>query len=262
MEGLIWCRYVRLSRYPRRMLVLVLFPLHCSLLQSTANKVEAKYGIFFVKPVPGWSTWWVPFQSTVCTIAQNATNVEAYSWQEAYKIAYGQINAADFCSDMFRLALVATTACFGVIGVGIALVIIITVSKMNGDPEFNSHGYFAHAKFAMIFVSCCLGAIVVAISSFMLLFSSSDFGGVVDLRVREGGLLTLCMTITLGLVIFAYKRDRALLSTKFEFEQLEWRAVDDPKEAYRAHMRYNMERLEAAKFGGLQSPQEMARQGE
>lgn len=58
------------------------------------------------------------------------------------------------------------------------------------------------------------------------------------------------------------RRDRALLSTKFEFEQLEWRAVNDPKEAYRQHMRYNMERLEAAKFGGLQSPQEMARQGE
>lgn len=33
-----------------------------------------------------------------------------------------------------------------------------------------------------------------------------SFGGVVDLRVREGGLLTICMTVTLGLVIFAYKR--------------------------------------------------------
>lgn len=43
------------------------------LLQSTANNVEAKYGIFFVRPVPGWSTWWVPFQSTVCTIAQNVS---------------------------------------------------------------------------------------------------------------------------------------------------------------------------------------------
>nr|CCA30096.1 hypothetical protein, conserved [Neospora caninum Liverpool]CEL71342.1 TPA: hypothetical protein, conserved [Neospora caninum Liverpool] len=78
------------------------------------------------------------------------------------------------------------------------------------------------------------------------------------------GIVVSCTVIIIFcasgfMAVFNLAKDRALLSTKFEFERLDWRQVDDTKEAYRKLMQYDMERLEAAKFGGLMSPQDVAR---
>lgn len=227
--------------------------------EASSSSVTSSWGIFFVQPVTEWKTWWHPAQETICEIANNSTLLEGYQWKEAYKTAFTGVNASTLCNSVFKLMIVALVTGFVMIACSCVLAVLVTYSKMQGDPELHSHPYYAHCKFAMGIVVSCTVIIIFCASGFMAVFNLANLGSGLSFSMREAGLVTIVMSLTQGLVVFAYQRDRALLSTKFEFERLDWRQVDDTKEAYRKLMQYDMERLEAAKFGGLMSPQDVAR---
>ncbi|EPR62112.1 putative transmembrane protein [Toxoplasma gondii TgCatPRC2] len=228
--------------------------------EASTSGITSSWGIFFVQPVKDWHTWWNPAQQTICEIATNSTLLEGYEWKDAYKTTFADVDASTLCSSVFKLMIVAMVTGFVMIACPCVLAVLVTYSKMQGDPEFNSHPYYAHCKFAMGIVMSCTIIIIFCAAGFMAVFNITNVGTKLSFTMREAGLVTIAMSLTQGLVVFAYQRDRALLSTKFEFERLDWRQVDDTKEAYRKLMQYDMERLQAAKFGGLQSPQEVARQ--
>ncbi|PFH35314.1 hypothetical protein BESB_062010 [Besnoitia besnoiti] len=228
--------------------------------QATDANVSSEWGIFFVQPVAEWNTWWKPAHEIVCEIAGNSTLVEAYEWKEDFKTTFGNANLNQLCDALYKLMMVALAAGFLMLATAGALGVLVIYSKMQGDPELQSHMYYAHCKSAMGFVTACTLFILLCAAAFMGTFQLTETGSSLSFSLREAGIVTIVMSLMQGLVIFAYQRDRALLSTKFEFEQLDWRAVDDAKEAYRKLMQYDMARLEAAKYGGLQSPQEVARQ--
>lgn len=55
-------------------------------------------------------------------------------------------------------------------------------------------------------------------------------------------------------------RDKSVLESKMEFENLVWASVADERDLQRHQMRQDMDFLETAKFGGLIGPTDLAKQ--
>lgn len=228
--------------------------------QGTDVSIGSRWGVFFVRPVRRWRTWWYHAQQLVCNMAEGEVDADDYEWGSDFSSAYQYIDKNELCETFRKLSTLGLLTCFLTLLLGVGVVAIITRTRFFGDPEFDSHRYYDHCKTAMLLV--CLGGtcIIVPALAFLLTFRSSSFGLNAEMKLREGFFVILGSVLSLFLVVFAYMRDRSLLATKFEFEQLRWTDPANIKEQFRHHMQEKMERVEAAKYGGLQSPYQVARE--
>ncbi|KAL8272782.1 hypothetical protein Esti_003332 [Eimeria stiedai] len=134
-------------------------------------------------------------------------------------------------------------------------------TRMKGSPEIRAQQHYDHCHQAMLVMGGCIFGIAVPPVVFTVLLPSYIMVGNTPLTIREGVFVGVLAGLSLIPAIIGYQVDKTVLKSKIEFDSLIWATAVDTGAVKRAEMLQDIEALEAAKFGGLIAPSDLARQG-
>ncbi|CDJ65392.1 hypothetical protein, conserved [Eimeria necatrix] len=223
-------------------------------------KVNSRWGLFLVVIVDGWLLTWFQLKTHLCSYAENPKALAQYEWRDLFESAYGAVDRSKLCDEAEHMLIIAMACCFVAVASALASVAFVVLTRLRGNPELRAQQHYDHCKTGMMVMAFCMfGTILPPI---IYAFTLPDFVIVeaTPVKMREGVFVGVISGLALISAIMGYHIDRSVLQSKMEFEKLVWASLQDDRLLLRQQMAADADALEAAKFGGLQTPAQLARQ--
>ncbi|KAL8427252.1 hypothetical protein Efla_002690 [Eimeria flavescens] len=195
--------------------------------------VNSRFGLFLVVMVEGWTCTWFQLQTNLCAYAGSSTAFAQFEWRDLFESAYGKVNKSTICDDTQKMMVIATVCWVVPLLSALVAVGLMSSTRAKGSPEIRPQQYSQHCSNAMN----------------------------TPLNIREGVFIAVVAGLAIIPAILGYHVDKSVLKSKLEFDSLVWATAADTAAQRRCEMLQDIEALEAAKFGGLVAPSDLARQG-